>query len=168
MIRPNRWVVIPTVAAVALAASIISASARAPQGGAPAATQETATQKYNREAAGKAPRGPWAYSGASGYTNYLGGGVGRPPGPQHRQHPAQQDENALRSAGDVEVPVARRIHPGRVAGGMHVAGGFRDVAVDEVTRGLEVHHHDQGFQQAYNYKNVKACAFKPSVKNVIR
>ena len=79
MIRPNRWVVIPTVAAVALAASIISASARAPQGGAPAATQETATQKYNREAAGKAPRGPWAYSGASGYTNYLGGGVGRSP-----------------------------------------------------------------------------------------
>jgi hypothetical protein len=83
MTRPPRWVVVPAVAAVVLAASIITASARAPQGQAPAAgtgaTPETATQKANREASGKAPRGPWAYSGASGYTNYLGGGVGRSP-----------------------------------------------------------------------------------------
>jgi hypothetical protein len=81
MTRPPRWVVIPAVAAIALAASIITASARAPQGAAPAAAgaAETATQKATREASGKAPRGPWAYSGASGYTNYLGGGVGRSP-----------------------------------------------------------------------------------------
>src|SRR3990172_4228787 len=87
MARPARWVVLPAVATIVLAASIITAfataSARAPQGTAPAAgkaaTQETATQKANREATGKAPRGPWAYSGASGYANYLGGGVGRSP-----------------------------------------------------------------------------------------
>lgn len=81
MTRPPRWVIIPAVAAIALAASIITASARAPQGAAPAAAgaAETATQKATREASGKAPRGPWAYSGASGYTNYLGGGVGRSP-----------------------------------------------------------------------------------------
>jgi hypothetical protein len=81
MSRPPRWIVIPAVAALTLAASIITASARAPQGAtAPAAgAQETLTQKANREAAGQAPRGPWAYSGASGYTNYLGGGVGRSP-----------------------------------------------------------------------------------------
>ena len=81
MTRPPRWVVIPAVAAIALAASIITASARAPQGAAPAAAgaAETATQKATREASGKAPRGPWADSGASGYTNYLGGGVGRSP-----------------------------------------------------------------------------------------
>src|SRR5689334_23475887 len=85
MSRPPRWIVIPAVAAFTLAASIITASARAPQAaqGAPASgstgTAETLTQKANREATGKAPRGPWAYSGASGYTNYLGGGVGRSP-----------------------------------------------------------------------------------------
>jgi hypothetical protein len=72
-----------------LATSIITASARAPQGApAPAATKETATQAANREATGKAPRGPWAYSGASGYTNYIGGGVGRSPEqPIHFPHP---------------------------------------------------------------------------------
>ncbi|HVZ48138.1 MAG TPA: cytochrome c3 family protein [Gemmatimonadaceae bacterium] len=79
MMRPSRWVVVPAAAALTLAASIITASARAPQGAAPAPAQETATQKANREATGKAPRGPFAYSGASGYTNYLGGGVGRSP-----------------------------------------------------------------------------------------
>ena len=83
MRRPSRWIVIPGVAALTLAASIITASARAPQGAAgtaqAAGPQETLTQKANREATGKAPRGPWAYSGASGYTNYLGGGVGRSP-----------------------------------------------------------------------------------------
>lgn len=81
MTRLPRWVIVPAVAVVALAASIITASARAPQATqAPAAgSTETATQKANREATGKAPRGPWAYSGASGYTNYLGGGVGRSP-----------------------------------------------------------------------------------------
>lgn len=83
MRRPPRWIVIPGVAALALTASIITASARAPQGGAgntqAAGPQETLTQKANREATGKAHRGPWAYSGASGYTNYIGGGVGRSP-----------------------------------------------------------------------------------------
>jgi hypothetical protein len=79
MPRPSRWIVVPAAAALTLAASIITASARAPQGNAPAPTQETLTQKANREAVGKAPRGPFAYSGASGYTNYLGGGVGRSP-----------------------------------------------------------------------------------------
>ena len=84
MNRPPRWIVIPAVAALTLAASIITASARAPQGTAPQAAasqgaQETLTEKANREATGKAPRGPWSYSGASGYTNYLGGGVGRSP-----------------------------------------------------------------------------------------
>lgn len=80
MTRPSRWVVFSASAALVLAASIITtASARARQGGTPAPAQETLTQKANREAAGKAPRGPFAYSGASGYTNYLGGGVGRSP-----------------------------------------------------------------------------------------
>ncbi|MBM4195085.1 MAG: cytochrome C [Gemmatimonadetes bacterium] len=80
MPRIPRWVVVPSLAAVLLAAAIITASARAPQGAPQAtATAETATQKANREALGKAPRGPWAYSGASGYTNYVGGGVGRSP-----------------------------------------------------------------------------------------
>jgi hypothetical protein len=47
---------------------------------APAATaEETATQKANAEAFGKAEPGPWAYSGASGYTFYVGGGIGRSP-----------------------------------------------------------------------------------------
>jgi hypothetical protein len=79
MTRPSRWIVVPAAAVLTLAASIITASARAPQGNAPANAQETLTQKANREAAGKAPRGPFAYSGASGYTNYIGGGVGRSP-----------------------------------------------------------------------------------------
>lgn len=46
---------------------------------APAGAAETATQAANREAAGKAQPGPWAYSGASGYTFYVGGGIGRSP-----------------------------------------------------------------------------------------
>jgi len=88
MTKPPRWFVVPTVAALTLAASIITASARAPQVAAPAATQETLTQQANREAIGKAPRGPMAYSGASGYTNYLGGGVGRSPAqPINFPHP---------------------------------------------------------------------------------
>jgi hypothetical protein len=82
MARLSKWVVIPGVAAIALAATMMSAYAASQQGGtaAPAAgAKETATEAANREAKGKAVAGPWAYSGASGYTNYLGGGVGRSP-----------------------------------------------------------------------------------------
>jgi hypothetical protein len=78
----SKWVVIPGVAAIAIAATMMSAYAgqqsTAP-GPAPAGKAQTATEKANAEAAGKAVPGPWAYSGASGYTNYLGGGVGRSP-----------------------------------------------------------------------------------------
>jgi Cytochrome c7 and related cytochrome c len=78
----RKWVVIPGLVAIAFAATMMSAYAgsqsAAPQ--APAAgTAETATEAANREAFGKAKPGPWAYSGASGYTNYLGGGIGRSP-----------------------------------------------------------------------------------------
>lgn len=77
----RKWVVIPGVAAIAIAATMMSAYAGSQQGaGAPAVgTKETATQIANREAAGKAVPGPWAYSGASGYTHYLGQGTGRSP-----------------------------------------------------------------------------------------
>ena len=80
----SRWVFIPGVVALALAATMMSAYAGSQQGaGTPAApaagTKETATQIANREAAGKATLGPWGYGGGSGYTNYLGGGIGRSP-----------------------------------------------------------------------------------------
>ena len=77
----RKWVVISGVAAIVIAATMMSAFA-GPQGTAapaPVATKETATQIANREATGKAVPGPWAYSGASGYTTYIGGGVGRSP-----------------------------------------------------------------------------------------
>jgi len=79
------WLATGGIAAIAVVATLMSAFAGPPQGAvAPAAAtkpaeKETATQAANREAAGKAVAGPWAYSGASGYTNYLGGGVGRSP-----------------------------------------------------------------------------------------
>jgi hypothetical protein len=63
------------VAATAISALSRSQSAVAQQ----KAGAETATQKANREAQGKAVPGPWAYSGASGYTHYLGQGTGRSP-----------------------------------------------------------------------------------------
>lgn len=82
----RKWVAALGVAAIILVASLMSAWANETQGGAataqPAAAQparETATEAANREAAGKARPGPWAYSGASGYTNYIGGGTGRSP-----------------------------------------------------------------------------------------
>ena len=78
----RKWVVIPGLVAIAFAATMMSAYAgsqsAAPQ--APAAgTPETATEAANREAFGKAQPGPWSYSGASGYTFYVGGGIGRSP-----------------------------------------------------------------------------------------
>ena len=81
MTGPRKLVVVSGLAALTLAATIVSAWAgyQGGAGTAPAAAPETATQKANREAAGKAPCGPWSYSGGSGYTNYLGGGVGRSP-----------------------------------------------------------------------------------------
>lgn len=81
----SRWVIIAgaCAGACALAATVTSTRAGAQQGAVttvPAAgTKETATQIANREAAGKATAGPWGYSGGSGYTNYLGGGIGRSP-----------------------------------------------------------------------------------------
>jgi hypothetical protein len=77
----KKWVVIPGAAAIVVAAVMMSAYAGS-QTSAVAQTpaaKETATAQANREAAGKAKPGPWAYSGASGYTNYIGGGVGRSP-----------------------------------------------------------------------------------------
>lgn len=85
MLTPGlrKWAAIAGIGAIAVVATMMSAYAGARQGpGTPApqaAQKETATQAANREAAGKAVPGPWAYSGASGYTNYLGGGVGRSP-----------------------------------------------------------------------------------------
>ncbi len=76
------WVAIPGLVAIALIATMMSAYAgsRSLDPQAPAAgTPENATQVANREAFGKAVPGPWSYSGASGYTNYLGGGIGRSP-----------------------------------------------------------------------------------------
>ena len=74
------------VATIAVVATMMSAYAGAQQGAAtpaPAAAQagkkETATEAANREASGKAVPGPWAYSGASGYTHYIGQGTGRSP-----------------------------------------------------------------------------------------
>jgi hypothetical protein len=83
----RKWAAVCGIAAIAVVATLMSAYARTRQGaGAPAATpaatppaKETITQAANREAAGKAVPGPWAYSGASGYTNYLGQGTGRSP-----------------------------------------------------------------------------------------
>ena len=77
----KKWVVIPGAAAIVVAAVMMSAYAGSQTSAvaqSPAA-KETATAQANREAAGKAKPGPWAYSGASGYTNYIGGGVGRSP-----------------------------------------------------------------------------------------
>ena len=82
MIGRRKWIVIPGMVAIAISATMMSSYAgsqsAAPQP--PAGDSvETATAKANREAFGKAERGPWAYSGASGYTNYIGGGIGRSP-----------------------------------------------------------------------------------------
>jgi hypothetical protein len=83
MIGRRKWVIIPGMVAIAIAATMMSAYAGS-QSGAPAPqpdanAPETATQKANNEAFGKAKPGPWAYSGASGYTQYIGGGIGRSP-----------------------------------------------------------------------------------------
>lgn len=80
----RKWVAIVGVAAIAAVATMMSAYAGAQQGAAtpaPAkdAKKETATEAANREASGKAVPGPWAYSGASGYTHYIGQGTGRSP-----------------------------------------------------------------------------------------
>ena len=76
----RKWLVIPGVVAVAVASTLMSAYAGNDQSGATTAgAAETATQKANREALGKAKPGPWGYSGASGYTHYLGEGAGRSP-----------------------------------------------------------------------------------------
>ena len=74
------WLVLTGVVAMAMVASLMSACAGRDRPVAVAAgTTENATQKANREAAGKAAPGPWGYSGASGYTRYLGQGIGRSP-----------------------------------------------------------------------------------------
>ena len=76
----RKWLAILGIVAIAVASTLMSAYAGNYQTAAAAAgTTETATQKANREAAGKAKPGPWGYSGASGYTNYLGQGTGRSP-----------------------------------------------------------------------------------------
>ncbi|MCX5760704.1 MAG: cytochrome c3 family protein, partial [Gemmatimonadetes bacterium] len=76
----RKWLVIPGMVAIAVASTLMSAYAGNNQSGAPpAGAKENATQKANREAIGKAKPGPWGYSGASGYTNYLGQGTGRSP-----------------------------------------------------------------------------------------
>ena len=78
----RKWAAITGVAAIAVTATMMSAYAGAQQGAAtpaPAGKKETATETANREASGKAVPGPWAYSGASGYTHYLGQGTGRSP-----------------------------------------------------------------------------------------
>jgi hypothetical protein len=76
----RKWLVISSVVAIAIASTLMSAYAGNYQTAATAAgTVENATQKANREAVGKAKPGPWGYSGASGYTNYLGEGTGRSP-----------------------------------------------------------------------------------------
>ena len=76
----RKWVAIAGVAAIAVTATMMSAYAGAQQGAATAAPKkETPTEAANREVAGKAVPGPWAYSGASGYTHYLGQGTGRSP-----------------------------------------------------------------------------------------
>ena len=77
----RKWAATAGVVVIAATATMMSAYAGSQQGGAqaPAGKKETATEAANREAIGKAVPGPWAYSGASGYTNYIGGGVGRSP-----------------------------------------------------------------------------------------
>ena len=76
----RKWLAITSVVAVAMLSTLMSAYAGNYQIAATAAgTTENATQKANREAAGLAKPGPWGYSGASGYTNYLGQGTGRSP-----------------------------------------------------------------------------------------
>ncbi len=81
----RKWLVIPGLVAIAVAATLMSAYAGSLSAAdeamqQPAAgTTETATEAANREAFGKAQPGPWSYSGASGYTFYLGGGMGRSP-----------------------------------------------------------------------------------------
>lgn len=76
----RKWLVITGVVAIGSASTLLSAYAGSFQTAVVAAgTTETATQKANREATGKAKPGPWGYSGASGYTNYLGQGTGRSP-----------------------------------------------------------------------------------------
>ena len=78
----RKWAATAGVVVIAATATMMSAYAGSQQGSAPqapAGKKETATEAANREATGKAVPGPWAYSGASGYTNYIGGGVGRSP-----------------------------------------------------------------------------------------
>jgi hypothetical protein len=64
---------------VAIGATIVSAYAGSQTAAPQAAATETATEKANREAFGKAVLGPWAYSGSGSYTFYIGGGMGRSP-----------------------------------------------------------------------------------------
>lgn len=74
------WVIVPAMVVVAIGATIVSAYAGSQAAAAPQATaNETATEKANREAFGKAVLGPWAYSGSGSYTFYIGGGMGRSP-----------------------------------------------------------------------------------------
>ena len=77
----RKWLVILGVVAIAVASTLMSAYAGNDQSGTTTApgAKETATQKANREAVGKAKPGPWGYSGASGYTRYFGQGTGRSP-----------------------------------------------------------------------------------------
>lgn len=77
----RKWLAITGVVVIAIASTLMSAYAGNYQTAAATAAgkTETATEKANREAAGKAKPGPWGYSGASGYTNYLGEGTGRSP-----------------------------------------------------------------------------------------
>ena len=81
MIGRSKWVLIPGIATIAAVVTMLSAYAgsRTAAVAAQPTAQETATQAANREAFGKAKPGPWAYSGASGYTFYVGGGMGRSP-----------------------------------------------------------------------------------------
>ncbi len=86
MIGRRKWVIVPAIVALAPAATMMpayagsqSAAPPAAQQATPASAPETATEQANREAFGKAEPGPWAYSGASGYTQYIGGGIGRSP-----------------------------------------------------------------------------------------
>src|SRR5450830_622363 len=76
----RKWLAIPGVAAIAVISTLMSAYAGNDQSSpVVAGTTETATQKANREAQGKTKPGPFGYSGASGYTHYLGQGTGRSP-----------------------------------------------------------------------------------------
>lgn len=76
----RKWLVMLGAVTIAVASTLMSAYAGNDQSGAATAgTTETATQKANREAVGKARPGPFGYSGASGYTHYLGQGTGRSP-----------------------------------------------------------------------------------------